>query len=92
MFFFKFFFQNYKEFLHSIFLEFNNGISEKTWRILVINGREDRFFIKYFIFAFLVCAFHMEFIEATDFDCLYFKNYFEFYKVVKNVCSSDKTL
>ena len=44
----------------------------------------DRFLMKLSFFAFLVCAFHKEPIELSDFDLLYLKNYFEFLKAVKN--------
>ena len=37
--------------------------------------------------AILVCAFHKEPIELSDFDPLYLKNYFEFIKAVKTTGS-----
>ena len=38
-----------------------------------------RFLVKYVVFfEVLVCASHKEPIAVTDFDRLYFKNYFEF--------------
>ena len=36
--------------------------------------------MKLSIFAILVCTFHKEPIELSDFDLLYLKNYFEFLK------------
>ena len=38
----------------------------------------DRFFMKWSIFAYLVCAFHKEPIELSGFDPLYLNNYLEF--------------
>ena len=39
--------------------------------------------MKIFFFAFLVCPFHKEPIEQSDFDPLYLKNYFELSIAVK---------
>ena len=43
-------------------------------------------------FAFLVCTFHKEPIENTDFDRLYLKSYFEFFNRLTISDSSDITL
>ena len=68
-------------------VSFFNLIKIKTWKfeedcLKAVEG--NIFLIKLSFFAFLVCAFHKEPAELSDFDLLYLKNYFEFLKAVKN--------
>ena len=49
------------------------------------NEGGDRFLVKWSFFAFLVCAFHKEPIDVTNFDRSYLEKFFEFFQAVKNV-------
>ena len=82
---FLFGFKNKKRYFSKKFLmqSFCNLIKIRLWKFeegcLKIVG-EDRFLMKLYLFALLVCALHREPIELSDFDPLHLKIYLEFEK------------